>query len=75
MSGSFTFFCFGALLLKLACDSRIHRYCVGASAIVYVVDAADSEKFELSRSELHDLLSKPSLAGMMDTGSPSASMS
>uniref|UniRef100_A0A7S3E9S2 Uncharacterized protein n=2 Tax=Rhodosorus marinus TaxID=101924 RepID=A0A7S3E9S2_9RHOD len=40
------------------------RYCVGASAIVYVVDAADSEKFELSRSELHDLLSKPSLAGI-----------
>ena len=30
----------------------------------YVVDAADEEKFETARKELHDLLSKPPLAGI-----------
>ena len=30
----------------------------------YMVDAADSEKFEAARQELHALLEKPQLAGM-----------
>ena len=40
------------------------RYCRGVSSIVYVVDAADREQFELSASELHELLSKPPLQGI-----------
>jgi len=44
--------------------SMWERYCRGVNAIVYVVDAADSEKFETSKKELHDLLSKPPLAGI-----------
>jgi len=38
------------------------RYCRGVNAIVYVVDSADREKFEASKKELHDLLSKPPLS-------------
>ena len=30
----------------------------------YVVDAADHDNLSISRSELHDLLSKPSLGGI-----------
>lgn len=30
----------------------------------YMVDAADSEKIEASRDELHSLLDKPQLAGI-----------
>ena len=30
----------------------------------FIVDAADKEKFEPARKELHDLLSKPPLAGI-----------
>jgi ADP-ribosylation factor-like protein 8 len=30
----------------------------------YMVDAADSEKIEASRNELHNLLDKPQLAGI-----------
>ena len=30
----------------------------------YVVDAADRDNISISRSELHDLLSKPSLSGI-----------
>eukprot|EP00188_Purpureofilum_apyrenoidigerum_P001917 Plantae.Rhodophyta-Purpureofilum_apyrenoidigerum.ctg21091.p1 GENE.Plantae.Rhodophyta-Purpureofilum_apyrenoidigerum.ctg21091~~Plantae.Rhodophyta-Purpureofilum_apyrenoidigerum.ctg21091.p1 ORF type:complete len:194 (+),score=44.26 Plantae.Rhodophyta-Purpureofilum_apyrenoidigerum.ctg21091:161-742(+) len=44
--------------------SMWERYCIGASAIVFVVDAADAESFELARVELHSLLSKPSLRGI-----------
>lgn len=44
--------------------SMWERYCRGVSAIVYVVDAADRENVAISRSELHDLLSKPSLHGI-----------
>ncbi|GLJ46751.1 hypothetical protein SUGI_0985950 [Cryptomeria japonica] len=44
--------------------SMWERYCRGVSAIVYVVDAADGENLSMSRSELHDLLSKPSLNGI-----------
>ena len=40
------------------------RYCRGVSAIVYVVDSADPEALEQSRHELHELLSKPSLANI-----------
>eukprot|EP00245_Coleochaete_scutata_P005427 TRINITY_DN1894_c0_g1_i1.p1 TRINITY_DN1894_c0_g1~~TRINITY_DN1894_c0_g1_i1.p1 ORF type:complete len:186 (+),score=44.42 TRINITY_DN1894_c0_g1_i1:70-627(+) len=44
--------------------SMWERYCRGVSAIVYVVDAADHDNVPNSRIELHDLLSKPSLAGI-----------
>ncbi|GBG86745.1 hypothetical protein CBR_g41810 [Chara braunii] len=44
--------------------SMWERYCRGVSAIVYVVDAADHDNIPIARNELHDLLSKPSLAGI-----------
>ncbi|OVA09382.1 Small GTPase superfamily [Macleaya cordata] len=44
--------------------SMWERYCRAVSAIVYVVDAADHDNLSISRSELHDLLSKPSLNGI-----------
>ncbi|KAL7206359.1 hypothetical protein ACSBR2_019139 [Camellia fascicularis] len=44
--------------------SMWERYCRAVSAIVYVVDAADQDNLPVSRSELHDLLSKPSLSGI-----------
>ncbi|KAK8558677.1 hypothetical protein V6N12_041977 [Hibiscus sabdariffa] len=44
--------------------SMWERYCRAVSAIVYVVDAADVENLSVSRRELHDLLSKPSLNGI-----------
>ncbi|EFA81606.1 ARF-like protein [Heterostelium album PN500] len=37
------------------------RYCRGVNAIVYVVDAADHEKFEQSKQALQDLINKPPL--------------
>ncbi|KAK7276229.1 hypothetical protein RIF29_17366 [Crotalaria pallida] len=40
------------------------RYCRGVSAIVYVVDAADRDSVPISRTELHELLTKPSLGGI-----------
>ncbi|KAI6670625.1 hypothetical protein NL676_005510 [Syzygium grande] len=40
------------------------RYCRGVSAIVYVVDAADRDSVPIARSELHELLTKPSLSGI-----------
>lgn len=40
------------------------RYCRGVSAILYVVDAADRDSVPISRSELHELLSKPSVSGI-----------
>ena len=40
------------------------RYCRGVNAIVYMVDAADHEKIEASKNELHNLLEKPQLAGI-----------
>ncbi|XP_061373885.1 ADP-ribosylation factor-like protein 8b [Gastrolobium bilobum] len=43
--------------------SMWERYCRAVSAIVYVVDAADHDNLPVSRNELHDLLSKPSLNG------------
>uniref|UniRef100_A0A336N522 CSON006616 protein n=2 Tax=Endopterygota TaxID=33392 RepID=A0A336N522_CULSO len=44
--------------------SMWERYCRGVNAIVYMVDAADLEKMEASRNELHSLLDKPQLAGI-----------
>lgn len=44
--------------------SMWERYCRGVNAIVYVVDAADKEKFESSKKELQELLAKPPLAGI-----------
>ncbi|KAI9127857.1 hypothetical protein K1719_000850 [Acacia pycnantha] len=44
--------------------SMWERYCRAVSVIVYVVDAADHENLPVSKSELHDLLSKPSLNGI-----------
>jgi len=40
------------------------RYCRGVNAIVYMVDAADPDKLEAARNELHGLLEKPQLAGI-----------
>lgn len=40
------------------------RYCRGVSAVVFVVDAADEERFETARVELHDILSRPALDGI-----------
>ncbi|XP_074084129.1 LOW QUALITY PROTEIN: ADP-ribosylation factor-like protein 8B [Macrotis lagotis] len=39
-------------------------YCRGVNAIVYMVDAADREKIEASRNELHNLVDKPQLQGI-----------
>ncbi|XP_018909147.1 ADP-ribosylation factor-like protein 8B-A isoform X1 [Bemisia tabaci] len=44
--------------------SMWERYCRGVNAIVYMVDAADNEKIEASRNELHQLVDKPALAGI-----------
>uniref|UniRef100_T1J463 Phospholipase A2-like central domain-containing protein n=1 Tax=Strigamia maritima TaxID=126957 RepID=T1J463_STRMM len=44
--------------------SMWERYCRGVNAIVYMVDAADLEKIEASRNELHSLLEKPQLTGI-----------
>uniref|UniRef100_A0A3B3Q5Y4 ADP-ribosylation factor-like 8Bb n=2 Tax=Paramormyrops kingsleyae TaxID=1676925 RepID=A0A3B3Q5Y4_9TELE len=44
--------------------SMWERYCRGVNAIVYMVDAADHEKIEASRNELHNLLDKPQLQGI-----------
>ncbi|KAJ7540475.1 hypothetical protein O6H91_10G016700 [Diphasiastrum complanatum] len=44
--------------------SMWERYCRAVSAIVYVVDAADKDNISISKNELHDLLSKPSLNGI-----------
>ncbi|KAI4896135.1 hypothetical protein NFI96_022088, partial [Prochilodus magdalenae] len=44
--------------------SMWERYCRGVNAIVYMVDAADRDKIEPSRNELHNLLDKPQLQGI-----------
>lgn len=44
--------------------SMWERYCRGVNAIVYMVDAADRDKIEPARNELHTLLDKPQLAGI-----------
>ncbi|PIA26629.1 hypothetical protein AQUCO_09100059v1 [Aquilegia coerulea] len=40
------------------------RYCRGVSAIVYVVDVADRDSVPIARTELLDLIMKPSLDGI-----------
>uniref|UniRef100_A0A2I3HDD0 ARF like GTPase 8A n=1 Tax=Nomascus leucogenys TaxID=61853 RepID=A0A2I3HDD0_NOMLE len=47
--------------------SMWERYCRGVSAIVYMVDAADQEKIEASKNELHNLLDKPQLQGIPES--------
>nr|GEX15587.1 ADP-ribosylation factor-like protein 8c [Tanacetum cinerariifolium] len=37
------------------------RYCRGVTTILYVVDAADWDSIPIAKTELHDLLTKPSL--------------
>lgn len=44
--------------------SMWERYCRGVSAVVFVVDAADEERFETAKVELHDILARPALAGI-----------
>jgi ADP-ribosylation factor-like protein 8 len=44
--------------------SMWERYCRGVQAIVYVVDAADHDNMDQAKTELHDLLTKPSLANI-----------
>ncbi|RDD47094.1 ADP-ribosylation factor-like protein 8B-A [Trichoplax sp. H2] len=43
--------------------SMWERYCRGVNCIVFMVDAADSDKIEAARNELHNLLDKPQLTG------------
>ena len=40
------------------------RYCRGVTAVVYVLDAADKENFNLAKTELHALMQKPAVAGV-----------
>merc|ERR1711907_371878 len=44
--------------------SMWERYCRGVSAIVYVVDASDSKNISISKTELHELMNRPALAGI-----------
>ncbi|KAA3673700.1 ADP-ribosylation factor-like protein 8 [Paragonimus westermani] len=44
--------------------SMWERYCRGSNAIIYMVDAADHEKLDAARNELHTLLDKPQLLGI-----------
>ena len=44
--------------------SMWERYARGVQSIVFVVDAADLDSIEAARQELHELLTKPSLAGI-----------
>lgn len=40
------------------------RYCRGVSAVVFVIDAADEDRFETARVELQDILSRRALDGI-----------
>ncbi len=42
--------------ISIMYKTKIYR---GVNAIVYMVDAADLDKIEASRNELHNLLEKP----------------
>merc|ERR1712216_898217 len=44
--------------------SMWERYCRGVNCVVFVVDAADHAAVDAARAELHDLLAKPSVAGI-----------
>ena len=52
--------------------SMWERYCRGVNAIVYMVDAADLDKIEASRNELHNLLEKPQVCSSLLNGNVSA---
>lgn len=39
------------------------RYCRGVSAVIFVVDSADTKNLEAAKQELFSLLEKPSLTG------------
>ena len=52
------------VLLQPRFRSMWERYCRGVQAIVFVADAADHDNLDAARQELHDLLQKPSLAGI-----------
>lgn len=40
------------------------RYCRGVSAVVFVIDSADEERFDTARVELQDILARPALDGI-----------
>lgn len=40
------------------------RYCRGVSAVVFVIDAADEDRFDTARVELQDILSRRALDGI-----------
>ena len=40
------------------------RYCRGVNVIVFVLDSADHSKIPAAKTELHNLLEKPLLAGI-----------
>lgn len=40
------------------------RYCRGVSAVVFVIDAADEDRFETARVELQEILSRQALDGI-----------
>jgi len=42
--------------------SMWERYCRGVNAIIYMVDAANTDKIEASKVELHNLLNRPELS-------------
>jgi len=44
--------------------SMWERYCRGVNAIVFVVDSADSDKFESAKKEMQELVNKPQLSGI-----------
>lgn len=43
--------------------SMWERYCRGVDVIVFMIDAADHEKMEAAKTELHALVSQPQLQG------------
>ncbi|RPA95887.1 P-loop containing nucleoside triphosphate hydrolase protein [Choiromyces venosus 120613-1] len=44
--------------------SMWERYCRGVSAIVFIVDSADTSSLPIAKDELHSLLQKPMLNGI-----------
>lgn len=43
--------------------SMWERYCRGVDAIIYVLDSADPDKFELAKKELHALMERETASG------------
>lgn len=50
--------------LAIVCSKAVFVIGLFIYCCSYVVDAADPDNLSISRSELHDLLSKPSLNGI-----------